>query len=400
MPVPDHDLSKGTYFGNINGFTADRFETVKQGVDAPYEYRSAILEKGVMYFYNSGSPIDVNTLAYMPFIASSATGNSAKYFNRSIYCSAERKCDDFIFVTSEDEGSYPVSMALKGYRTFTSDKSYSSGLFWPHADDYYSINVVYYCWNTLIIDQSLTENEDLIITLTSSGYTISDGDFTAWPTGNRYWIGMALQAGGGAGGDGWPIHTGGGGSGGGYWCGLVPLTSRPLTLKVTGYKATTDGRDGSDISLYYSETDVQLEVNGGGYDFGGSSTGESKGGEVVVYNESLLTYLAKTGGYGGGKKQAGEGVEVSAFIASSSDQKSISFTTKEGPPAKTSGGGGSSVMANGAPGVGKNTHGSDSGVGINSPRYGAGGSGASVTNLFGKRANGGSGGYPYIIIGY
>ena len=409
MAIPNITFSTGMYFGDINGYSASSFEPAYQGSNA--YYRRAMTRSSCIYFVTaSGTKTDMYNLAYMPISASvkngtdSATRTNTSYFNKNVSYNSGRVGDNFIKIKGNGLGEYPLSLALKGYRTMLSNsRTLTSVSGSANRVD----SVVYQFFNTPVIQRANTDSSDLTIYLGTDYYTINDGSHRSWyaadgTTTHRYWVGAALQAGGGAGGDGWPGHSGGGGPAGGFWMGMLRL---PVTITVTAYTALDDGADrGASGDI----TSNLVIVRGGRYAYsGGLVANTSPGGEVeYVSSSGTITYRKVTGGRGGSNDRgsgSSEGVDAYTLSSPTLDQPSMSFLTTSGGSKSASGGGGGSVMGRGGNGRGnewwgEGYSGEDRGVDSKVNSYGAGGGGASGDGA--KRTNGGSGGYPYIVIGY
>lgn len=396
MPIPNISFSRGAYFGTINGYKASDFEPAYQNNG---NYRRAVTRSSSIYFVtSSGSLTDLYTLAYMPFSSDDVRDGSqtnSSYFNKNLIYSSGR-VGDFIRIDSKSQGRYPLSLALKGYRV----KTIGSYEYWYYTGGYGDAARIYDFWSRRFIEQPHTSNSTLTITLTTSTYKVGSRSARNWtlPDGTattRQYVGVALQAGGGAGGKGWWGHDGGGASAGAFWCGIVYLGEGSITITVEAYNATGDGKEGSRITLSRGGS-TWLLVERGQYPFG-NNKGTSQGGSVTFYSGNYTTFAYSKGGNGAGNG-LGTGTNLSTFYAQTPDQSNIPFAPMGGgfDAPNGTGSGGGSVIGRGANGGGWNTEGADAGVGLSNPnQYGAGGGGG---GWWGR--DGGSGGYPYFVIGY
>ena len=422
MAIPNITFSTGMYFGDINGYSASSFEPAYQGSNA--YYRRAMTRPSCIYFVTaSGTKTDMYTLAFCPISASvtngtdSVTRQNSSYFKEVKFCSSDGSLNfnKKFLIKGPSLGSYPLSLAFKGYRVMTSPDATKYSI---SGKSYYDA-LKYSFFNRNIIAREVTTDSELRVTLTRDGYSINGGTERPWTLADgsstkRYCVGVALQAGGAAGGDGWCNHNGGGGSAGAFWAGFLTLGENKTEIVVEGYIATQDGKEGSDITIrreHSSGVDYISYVYGGQYSFGGNTTGTSEGGYLAgfLFSGSEENTIKKSeGGDGVGAGKEGKGLSTSKYTAPVPDMGSISFDSmKGGEDVWLGGGGGASVMGKGGKGGDRQgDYGQDRGVDCDVPAYGAGGGGGGgydagdITSWGGKRARGGSGGYPYIVIGY
>ena len=409
MPVPSYDLPTGMYFRSIEGYTASDFEIAK--LQNGLSFQPACVTPGVAYFIDSsGNTTDMNSLAIMPCRYSppsswySIDSIMASYFSTSFDWSPESSRVGYNFIRhTTPTRDYPLSLAKKGYRTYSWSRYYFEDalLSLDGAERTILGAIEYMFWSNPIISKANTDSESAFeIKLTSSGYSCSDGTEGTWKDYqgteiSRKWVGVVLQAGGGAGGKGWWGHDGGGASAGAFWCGIVYLGGGSITITVEAYNATGDGREGSRITLSRGGSNWLL-VERGQYPFG-NNKGTSQGGDVTFYSGNYTTFAYSKGGNGSGNG-LGTGTNLSTFYAQTPDQSNIPFAPMGGgfDAPNGTGSGGGSVIGRGANGGGWNTEGADAGAGLSNPNhYGAGGGGG---GWWGR--DGGSGGYPYFVIGY
>ena len=410
MAVPNlSNATPGVYVGAIEGQSS--FEPAAHN---GYTFGRAFNTQSKFFLVsgsgNSYSVTDMYTRAYMPtsistnswFTSSRKSDVRSKFkldFSETFDWSSGREGGSWIRHSKFSSNSstspsydYPVVLARTGYRTMT-------------ISSYYSLTYTngnpcirnYYVFANRVITAIPRTNTTTTITLTSSSYRAS-GAVSYSGSWNRRWVGLSLQAGGEAGADksGW--GNGSGGSAGGYWVGLIELSST-VTITIAGYDAESGGRDGSTITVKRGGNTL-ITVNGGG----------GEGGEVLYsYTSGLIAFRSAKGGTGGGGT-GGSGASISSWPAETSDQESIPFiNTIGGENPNGAGGGGGSVYCSGGSGGGHavdfgfggdGDNGEDRGEGWSYPGgYGAGGGGGSYS-FWGGTNYGGSGGYPYVIVGY
>lgn len=418
MPVPSEELSTGMYFQDIEGYTASDFETTNAGNG--FSYTPACMTPGVAYFItSSGNTTDMNSLAIMPCNYSpgwyTITSEEKKYFNKSFDWSpsSARVGYNFIRHTTPSK-DYPLSLAKKGYRTYTSDEydwetaSYKDRNFYPS----YTYNV----WaNTELEKVNTSTSSPIIIIMNTTGYYI-EGSFHSWSKTPRNWIGIVLQAGGGGGGNSWGNHVGGGGSGGACWVGLVNLSAGgETTITINSYSSSSglgggEGKEeGARITL--SNSRCTITANPGYYGTGKANSGTTPGGTVETVGSGFITYLNCTGGKGSyASGSADNRISVSSLASPTPDQKSIPFVYSSTYlvaygsvwwGSKVVGQGGMSVYGMGGLPEKSGSAYADAGVGGKWRTYGAGGGGSANGDwgIFTKWP-GGSGGYPYVRIGF
>lgn len=414
MAVPSHDLSTGMYFGSINGYSASSFETVQHGGE--YSFQPACMTPAVAYFIDSSGTItDMNSLAIMPYRDSGSwitSTEKSRWFNQDFSWSPTSSRVGYNFIRHKTPSkTYPLSLARRGYRTYT----VATNTFENGTEHGYSVRMSYsydFWANVAFEGINTATNSPLFIYLDSSGYRTSLGETGYWRNNqgsavSRTWVGVFLQAGGAEGGKCWINHVGGGGSAGGAWLGLIDVSSGTTTINVGAYSASGgDGRAGSKIVL--SNSRCTITVNNGVYTTGGSQGGISAGGTVTTSGSGFITYKNITGGNGGYDSDKGENrIYVSSLSAPTYDQKSIPlsnssmlsslYSTVWWGGGKAGQGGMTILGAGGIPATGDSST-MDAGAGGKYKSYGAGGGGNSGGDWFGKP--GGSGGYPYVSIGY
>ena len=371
MAVPNlSNATPGVYVGAIEGQSS--FEPAAHN---GYTFGRAFNTQSKFFLVsgsgNSYSVTDMYTRAYMP---TSISTNS--------------------WFTSSRKSDVRSKFKLDFSETFDWSSGREGGSWIRHSK---SCIRNYYVFANRVIEAIPRTNTTTTITLTSSSYRAS-GAVSYSGSWNRRWVGLSLQAGGEAGANksGW--GNGSGGSAGGYWVGLIELSST-VTITIAGYDAESEGRDGSTITVRRGGNTL-ITVNGGG----------GEGGEVLYsYTSGLIAFRSAKGGTGGGGTE-GSGASISSWPAETSDQESIPFiNTIGGESPNGSGGGGGSVYCSGGSGGGHavdfgfggdGDNGEDRGEGwFYSGGYGAGGGGGSYS-FWGGTNYGGSGGYPYVIVGY
>ena len=268
-------------------------------------------------------------------------------------------------------------------------------------------------WSNPVIRKVNTDTSNsLTITLTSSSYSCSDGASGSWrdykgTAQTRRWVGVVLQAGGGAGGASWINHVGGGGSGGGFWIGLVNISSGTTRITIEKYSSGGgDGQAGAAVSL--SNNNCSITVNPGRYTTGSSNGGTTEGGDVTISGSGFITYKSVTGGKGGYvSSSGGNRISVSNVPAPTPDTDYIpisaannltSMYTEVWWGSGEGGQGGFSPLGMGGIPAASGSQVSDAGQNGFFSSYGAGGGGSTSGN-WGKK-NGGSGGYPFVCIGF
>lgn len=416
MPIPSITLTRGMYFGTINGFDASAFEEAYQGGNGG-TYESACRTPGVAFFIDSSNNLtDMNSLAVMPFNSNESwisPDEKSQYFSKDHLWGDESTRVGYNFIRHKTPTMYyPLSLAKKGYRTFTSnDYIRQTGEF----SDYSLITAYTYdFWNRPIIARSNTSTTSSVtISLTDTGYRINYGTTRSWMDKDninpitRHWIGVALQAGGGEGGASWINHVGGGGSAGGFWLGLVDLTNGgTTTITLEDYSSSHGGgATGARVTLRNSL--CSITVNPGHYDTGGAQGGSTPGGSVSVSGRGYLTLSSVRGGTGGYVSHTGGNRIYPSSVTVTYDQDTIPLNYSRNYTIMYSsvwwgggvaGQGGCSVMGMGGIPTYSGDPISDAGTGGKFRTYGAGGGGSASGNWLSKE--GGTGGYPYVAIGF
>lgn len=407
----------GIFFETLEGYTYSDAETV-----ASTGFHRAILSNGSsttegIYFVSdiTASPGEaaqfsmnpVYNLVCMPYKCSWVTGSNASYFDDDLAYSSGR-FGNLIEIHSESGGSYPLSIALKGYRIMTS--SYWYRTYYTATNMTVAINCQ--CWGTVpsgldnnppgnIDGYYVSSSSSRTIYLSNTYYQIDDGRKYSW---NRHWVGVTLQAGGAAGGDAWLGHDGAGGGAGACWVGLLNLDKGTIRIAIEGYSAVSDAKLGSGIRVYAEGYSSPMISVTGGYNSRTEQKGMKAGGSVSYgsgFSGWYKTYRSKSGGRGSGtdiKGDLGTGVNNYTLEGEVPDMPNIYFgSTYGGVQAQVNtGSGGGSVYGTGGQGLKNQGENVGRGYSSLSPRYGAGGGGSAGAG----GATGGSGGYPLVIIGY
>lgn len=422
MPVPSYDLPTGMYFRSIEGYTASDFEIAK--LQNGLSFQPACVTPGVAYFIDSsGNTTDMNSLAIMPCKYSpswySIDPIMASYFSTSFDWSPESSRVGYNFIRhTTPTRDYPLSLAKKGYRTYSWSRYYFEDalLSLDGAERTILGAIEYMFWSNPIISKANTDSESAFeIRLTSSGYSCSDGTEGTWKDYqgteiSRKWIGVVLQAGGGAGGMSWINHVGGGGSGGGFWIGLVDISTGTTTITMDKYSSGYgDGETGAAVSLSNPAYGNSITVSPGKYTTGSAQKGTTAGGGVSTSGRGFITYKSLTGGTGG--YTTGENkVNPSSISKPTPDTESIPLSASRSLTLIYStvwwgggiaGQGGFTPMGMGGIPASSGSQVSDAGQNSYFSSYGAGGGGSTSGNwgLF-RDWPGGSGGYPFVCVGF
>ena len=462
MPVPPSyvSLPPGCYFGSINNYSS--FEPADQGGRSFHPAKmEAGNSEGGFYIINtsSWSVTDTADLAYMPYVASSGDWTQKGYSSsiRTSWFSKEdsdivsyKVGNNFISIT-DSGGSYPLSLARKGYRICTSSITQKeTTVNWDYRYNSDKIYLVYQnpeFWNSRAYASYNTTNVVMKVYLSPSGYrTEKNGAETPWrnsagQTTTRYRIGVAAQAGGGAGFTGHWGADGSGGGGGAFWCGTLDLTRYNYVIIIEGYNAESYHRPGSSIYIIREEDDAnsdfesispRLDIGrGGGGDEAqkNNGVGGGQGGSVLAYgfrnffsgtwdafwssitggtvtSSAIDPYFISYAVYKGGNRGPlasgfGEGVTASPIRARTPDTVDIPIESMPMGVDVTSGdmptAGGSALLGRGGESASHGGSGGDCGVGNAYADHRFGGGGGGGTWMGGA---GGSGGYPYVCIGF
>lgn len=405
MAVPNLNDRKGIFFETIEGFSDFEPNGVFSDAVPFFGYLSRVS-------YSGKVPVitDCSNFAYMPCAQSAPwirTGTFGLDFSRDYPFSRDGYKGGihlrFTRYRNKDNGDVfcdvPICIAKRGYRVQTSSVITNTWVFSGNSP----AARVYKLFRSIVKNfvQSTTQT---IITFYSNRIVFSGGvNETVSYESYRRWIGLGIQAGGEAGTNGgWGGNNGGGGgSAGGFWFGIVDTLRSgegSMRLVVGGYDSGTNGHDGADISLQVNGTEV-LRVNGG----------HKGGGQVTERDASYFSTYKSTAGGAGSGDWSGSSTSLSDYISPLRDEDSISFANFPGGGYNNhAGGGGASAFSYGGTGGGYafggsgGTAGEDMGAyrsGDTSKGYGAGGGGGSFA-WFGGGHRGGSGGFPYIVIGY
>lgn len=369
MAVPSYNLSKGFYFGSLNG---------KSDFQSRSWFQPAVDVSGLAYLFKDSTRTDLRSFAYMPQLISDRSWIGTSYrqfFEKSLPYSKYYAGGNWFKVKRANGQTYPVYIAEMGTRIRTDSFKYRTKYF-PDTNE--SADMHYQIFSTQIYR---TTSSGLSLRIASDGLWNGDSKLISWT--RRKWIGLAGVAGGAGGGTGTWGNSAGGGSSGAFWFGIFDISSGSWTLSTSGRNIEVK-KDGV--------TKIWVGSSGGS----ASTSGEG---------EDVITFRKSNGAGGGGATNGGGSQNISPWTAETPDQETVPFEKLRGGPSGSGGGGGggSSVFGVGGAGgtrgnlfTGGNWNNLDGSGGYGS---GAGGGGGCYTLWWDTNSGGGGAGLE-LVIGY